>query len=211
MVSDGSVGIEPINLQVSTRSDNRRGPVTEPRSTRLSASRSAVFLDRDGIVNRRLVGDYVRSIDQFEFLPEIFAVLPEIRRSGRLAVLVTNQRGIARGLMSEHRLEEIHAWMQQQLRERTGCEFDAIYYCPHHRDAGCDCRKPRPGMLLQAIREHHIDPASSWMVGDSESDVQAGAAAGCPTILVAPEGTSTSATLRVASLLDALDPIRRND
>lgn len=122
-------------------------------SSVLPATRRAVFFDRDGIVNRRRVDDYVKRWEEFEFLPEIFAILPRVHEAGYIAVLVTNQRGIARGLMTEEALGEIHRTMQGRLRERTGAGFDAIYYCPHERDAECDCRKPLPGMLLEAARE----------------------------------------------------------
>ncbi len=161
---------------------------------------TALFLDRDGIINRRIVDDYVRRWEDFIFLPDIFEVLPAVHDAGLLAVVVTNQRGIARGLMSERELTDIHERMQGELMERTGHRFDAIYHCPHDREAGCDCRKPRPGMLLQAARDNSIDLAASWMIGDTESDIEAGIAAGCSTALVAPPGTSTRASLLAPTL-----------
>lgn len=162
--------------------------------------RRAVFLDRDGVINRRRVGDYVTSIDEFEFLPDIFSVLPEIHRVGALAVLITNQRGVSRGLMSLERLHEIHAWMQQQLYDRTGHRLDAIYFCPHGLHDGCSCRKPLPGMLCDAAADHGIDLWRSWMIGDTESDIAAGRAAGCHTARVDAGGDATAAELQAATL-----------
>jgi D-glycero-D-manno-heptose 1,7-bisphosphate phosphatase len=172
-------------------------------SSELSAPRRAVFFDRDGIVNRRRVDDYVKRWEEFEFLPEIFEILPRVHAAGYVAILVTNQRGIARGLMTEQALDEIHRTMQRQLRERAGAAFDAIYHCPHERDAGCSCRKPMPGMLLDAAREHALDLPSSWMIGDSESDVAAGRAAGCRTILVSDTATTSVADAITATLGEA--------
>src|SRR5207248_5262407 len=111
---------------------------------------TAIFFDRDGVVNRRRVDDYVKSWEEFEFLPEIFDLPPRVHVAGCLAVLVTNQRGIGRGLMSEEMLDEIHRRMQSTLHDRTGHNFDAIYHCPHDLADGCECRKPLPGMLLHA-------------------------------------------------------------
>ena len=171
------------------------------------AKRKAVFLDRDGVVNRRLVGDYVKRWEEFEFLPEIFQVLPEIRRAGFLALLVTNQRGIARGMMTEEDLAGIHRRMQEELFRRSGEKFDGIYYCPHDRDEGCDCRKPKGGMILQGGREFDLDLGRSWMIGDAESDVEAGIAAGCLTGRIAPPGTATKALLLGDDLLSVWEQV----
>jgi D-glycero-D-manno-heptose 1,7-bisphosphate phosphatase len=185
-----------------------RAPLRHKRmiSNDLSTLRRAVFFDRDGVVNRRRVDDYVKAWEEFEFLPEIFSVLPEARAHGYLAVLVTNQRGVARGLMSEESLARIHEAMQSELERASGATFDAIYFCPHERDAGCNCRKPLPGMLLDAARDLAIDLARSWMIGDSESDIAAGRAAGCRTILIG-DGAS-SADYVVGSVAEAWREIR---
>lgn len=167
-------------------------------------SSGAIFIDRDGVVNRRRIGDYVKRWEEFEFLPGIFDVLPEIHRLGLLAVLITNQRGIGRGLMSEEDLAEIHASMSRELRERTGHDFDGMYHCPHDRDEGCDCRKPKPGMLVRAAADLEINPKDSWMIGDSESDIEAGIAAGCGgTVRIGSPDTDTSADALVADLKQA--------
>ncbi|MCC7438050.1 MAG: HAD family hydrolase [Armatimonadetes bacterium] len=167
----------------------------------------ALFLDRDGIINRRRVDDYVKQWEEFEFLPDIFTLLPEAHAAGFVVVVVTNQRGIARGLMTEQNLADIHRQMQQELQKQTGHQVDAIYHCPHNRADGCDCRKPNPGMLLRAAADHNIALANSWLVGDSESDVQAGLAAGCRAVLVDPTNPTTIAESVTATLSAAWEYI----
>ena len=116
---------------------------------------------------------------------------------------------VARGLISEQQLQEIHTILAQQLRAAGGPLLDAVYYCPHHPQAtleayrvACECRKPRPGALLQAAREHHLDLAASFMVGDRITDVMAGAAAGCRTVLVRSPLTDAPSIVTV----DPIDP-----
>ena len=151
------------------------------------SKRPAVFLDRDGVINRRLPGDYVRSWDQFRFLPGARAGLRLLREAGYLLVVITNQRGIGRGLMSEADLAEVHRRLQVEL-VRVGAGVDAIFHCPHDLSANCGCRKPKPGMLSRALERFPIDTARSWVVGDSLSDLEAGWAAGIRGILVVPRG-----------------------
>lgn len=171
----------------------------------------AIFLDRDGIINRRIVDDYVKNWEAFEFLPDIFEVLPQIHAAGYLAIVITNQRGIGRKLMSEESLSEIHERMQQMLAERTGHRFDAIYHCPHDSAEGCDCRKPLPGMITRAATEHDLELDRSWMIGDSESDIDAGRAAGCRTVKVDPDLAPTSAEYTAMQLGEAWEYVGRND
>ena len=171
----------------------------------------ALFLDRDGIINRRRVGDYVKRWEEFEFLPDIFTVLPQAHAAGLMVVVVTNQRGIARGLMTETDLAAIHQQMQQQLQERTGGhQMHAIYHCPHGRADGCDCRKPNPGMLLRAAAERDIALAESWLIGDSETDVEAGIAAGCRAVLVDAAPPATAAEATTATLAAAWEYVARS-
>ena len=152
----------------------------------------AVFLDRDGTINK-YVG-FLRDIHDFELLPGVSSAVRAINEAGYLCIVVTNQPIIARGEVSVQELEEIHNKMETLLGY-DGAYLDAIYYCPHHPHKGyakeiaelkieCNCRKPRPGMLLQAAKEFHIDLAESWMVGDCESDILAGKNAGCKTCLL---------------------------
>jgi len=166
----------------------------------------AVFFDRDGIVNERRIGDYVTTWGEFHFLPDIFSALPAIQGHGFLALLVTNQRGIAIGRMTQENLDEIHSRMQNELMSRCGHAFDALLVCPHADEDHCDCRKPLPGLLMRAIAEYNIDPRLSWMIGDSERDVVAGNRAECRSILVGADG-ETSATFRCATLHEAVDTI----
>lgn len=155
----------------------------------------AVFLDRDGTVNR-YVG-FLRDIDDFELVPGAAEAVKRINASGYLAIVVTNQPVIARGEVTTAQLREIHNKMETLLGAE-GAYLDAVYYCPHHPHKGyagevrelkidCGCRKPKPGMLLRAAEEFNIDLSRSWMIGDGANDVNAGKAAGCRTALIGTE------------------------
>lgn len=147
-------------------------------------SKRVIFIDRDGVINRKMPeGDYVKSWSEFEFLPGAIEALGLLAKAGYAIFVVTNQRGIARGLMTEADLADIHFKMAQEL-ERRGVRLAGIYYCPHDYEDNCDCRKPKPGLLLRAAREHNLNLADAILIGDSEKDIQAGSAAGCKTILV---------------------------
>jgi D-glycero-D-manno-heptose 1,7-bisphosphate phosphatase len=160
----------------------------------VSATRlTTVFLDRDGVINRRLPGDYVKSWSEFEFLPGAVEALAELRSAGLLTVVVTNQRGIARGLVSRESVDAVHQRMQREL-EASDARVDAIYLCP---DMDGPMRKPAPGMLLAAANDHALDLSQSVIVGDSVSDLRAGAAAGARCVLVA-EGPERDAKLSEA-------------
>ena len=158
----------------------------------LSNKQKAVFLDRDGTLNK-YVG-FLRDINDFELLDGVTDAIKAINNSGYLAIVVTNQPVIARGEVTVPQLEEIHNKMETLLG-LEGTYIDAIYYCPHHPHKGyegeipelkfdCDCRKPKPGMLRQAAEDFNIDLSNSWMVGDSENDIQCGLNAGCKTALI---------------------------
>jgi D-glycero-D-manno-heptose 1,7-bisphosphate phosphatase len=143
-----------------------------------------VFLDRDGVINRKAAaGDYITSWEEMELLPGAARALARLRASLRKLIVVTNQRGIALGRLSEPDLLSIHEKLQCQLRSH-GAELDAIYYCPHDLD-GCDCRKPRTGMFKVAFRDFpEAKPENSVMIGDSDSDITAGIRMGMRTIRV---------------------------
>lgn len=162
------------------------------KAKNLQNKQKAVFLDRDGTINK-YVG-FLRDIDQFELIDGAVEAIRKINNSGYLAIVVTNQPVIARGEVTFEELEEIHNKMETLLG-LEGAYLDAIYFCPHHPHKGyegeipelkfdCDCRKPKPGMLLQAAKDFNIDLSQSWMVGDSENDVLAGKNAGCRTALL---------------------------
>ena len=146
-----------------------------------ASARSTVFLDRDGTINvKPPEGDYVKSWDEFEFLPGAVAAVRALVDAGLLVVIVTNQRGIALGRMSEEDLAEIHRRMVAEI----GRDDVAIYHCPHDKDE-CDCRKPRTGMFRDARRDHpEIDFGRSVMIGDSESDLEAGRAIGARVVRI---------------------------
>ena len=176
----------------------------------LKNKQKAIFLDRDGTINK-YVG-FLRNINDFELIDGVAEAIRKINESGYLAIVVTNQPVIARGEVSFEELEEIHNKMETLLG-KEGAYLDAIYYCPHHPHKGyegerpelkidCDCRKPKPGMLLKAAADFNIDLSRSWMVGDGENDIQAGINAGCKTVLLSNGNESYGQTVRVTSLAE---------
>lgn len=181
------------------------------KARNLHNKQKAVFLDRDGVINK-YVG-FLRNIDDFELLDGVSKAIRKINESGYLAIVVTNQPVIARGEVSFAELTEIHNKMETLLGE-DGAYLDAIYFCPHHPDKGfdgeipelkfdCDCRKPKPGMLIEAAKDFNIDLKHSWMIGDSESDIIAGKNAGCSTVLIGDSDENMCAS----NLLEAVDYI----
>jgi D-glycero-D-manno-heptose 1,7-bisphosphate phosphatase len=143
---------------------------------------SAVFLDRDGVINRKAPeGEYVTRWSEFAFLPGALDALRALAGAPVRVVVATNQRGVARGRMTAGDLAAIHARMRGAVREAGG-RIDAIYHCPH--EGGCDCRKPAPGMLLRAARELGFDLRQSALVGDRASDMAAAGAVGALRVLV---------------------------
>ena len=141
----------------------------------------AVFLDRDGVIN--VDHGYVYRKEDFEFVDGIFEACRYFQNNGYLLIVVTNQSGIARGMYTEDDFQELTEWMVQRFREE-GVEIAGVYHCPHHPDFGseetknCDCRKPKPGMVLRGIREFDIDTDRSIMLGDKSTDQEAGIQAG---------------------------------
>jgi D-glycero-D-manno-heptose 1,7-bisphosphate phosphatase len=164
----------------------------------------AVFLDRDGVINRKAPeGGYVTRWENFEFLPGVAEAISSVNRAGWSVIVVTNQRCIAKGLVSAGEVEAIHRRMREQLA-RMGARVDGVYYCPHDREPACSCRKPEPGLLLAAAREFEIDLSASWVVGDSETDVEAGRRAGCRTVRIGADSRNpNSGDLVAQSLFEA--------
>ena len=142
-----------------------------------------IFLDRDGVINKKRENDYVKNWSEFQFLPRVIDALKILTKNNFDLYIVTNQRGIARGLMSENDLAIIHERMQRELATH-GVVINGIYYCPHNQDDGCNCRKPKPGLLLRAAREHEINLKEAVFVGDSLSDLETGESSGCKTIIL---------------------------
>lgn len=146
--------------------------------------KKAIFLDRDGVLNRKAEGgDYIKRWSEFEFLPLAATAIRLLSRTDYMLIVVTNQRGIARGLMSEGDLQHIHDSMCAELRH-TGGRIDQIYYCPHDIEDRCNCRKPGTGMLLKARDLLGVDLQGSYLVGDSVSDMEAGFNAGCKELIL---------------------------
>ena len=176
----------------------------------LQNKQKAVFLDRDGTLNK-YVG-FLNNIEDLDLIHGVAGAVAKINKSGYLAILVTNQPVVARGEVSIDELEEIHNKLETLLG-KEGAYLDGIYYCPHHPHRGykgerpefkidCECRKPKPGMLLKAARDFNIDMSASWMVGDSQNDVLAGINAGCNTALIGNSNENYGQTISVKSLLD---------
>ncbi len=162
---------------------HRRLPLTEA----FLARRPTVILDRDGVLNRRPPRvQYVRTWREFEWLPGTYEALRLLCNAGYRVIVVSNQAGIARGVMTESDLAHIHERLKANVASAGG-QIDAFYYCPHDWDNGCECRKPKPGMLFQAQRDFHLDLSRTLVVGDDERDVQAADAAGCPAILLSEQ------------------------
>lgn len=181
------------------------------KAKNLRNKQRAIFLDRDGTIN--IYKGFLRNINDFELIQGIGDAIQRINEQGYLAIVVTNQPVIARGELSKEELEEIHNRMETELG-REGAYLDGIYVCPHHPDKGyegevvglkidCACRKPKPGMLLCAEKDFNINLEESWMVGDRESDIKAGRAAGCKTALVGWEDYGQDVT--VASVADFVE------
>jgi D-glycero-D-manno-heptose 1,7-bisphosphate phosphatase len=166
-----------------------------------------VFLDRDGTLNVKAAqGEYVTAPEQLELLPHAAEGVRRLNESRVWVALVTNQRGIARGKMTEDDLSAVHARLADELA-RHDAHLDAIYYCPHEQGE-CSCRKPQPGLLLRAQREHPgLSFAAAALVGDAESDVQAGRRVGAATVLLASDTASEDhgADHVAGTLLDAVE------
>ena len=132
--------------------------------------KKAVFLDRDGVINED--SGYVSKIENFKFLDGVFETLKEFRKLGFLLIIVTNQSGIARGFYT---LEDFMILNEFMLNEfaKNAVFIDKVYFCPHSPEFGCECRKPKPGMILKALKEFDIDPQKSFLIGDKPSDIEA--------------------------------------
>ena len=147
-------------------------------------SNKAIFLDRDGVINKERK-DYVKNINEFEIFDGVIQAIDLLKKNNFLVIVVTNQSAINRNLMSHEMLGNIHEHFKNYLKINGTC-VDGIYYCPHKPDEGCLCRKPKPGLLLQAVRDFDIDLKNSWLIGDCVTDIEAAKAIGCNWILLKP-------------------------
>jgi D-glycero-D-manno-heptose 1,7-bisphosphate phosphatase len=172
--------------------------------------RPAVFLDRDGTINVPTAPhQYITRAEDFKLLPGAVEGLVDLARHGFPLVVVSNQRGVDRGIVPVETLAEIESALQERLREH-GCAIAAFYYCLHGLQDRCDCRKPRPGLLLTAAGELGLDLGRSWMIGDSPSDVEAAHAAGAKAIFLtrSPSVGDSDAELTAPDLAAAAAAIR---
>ena len=168
----------------------------------------AILLDRDGVINHKAPeGEYINTLADFRLLPGAAEAMATLSKSGFEIFVVTNQRGVARGCVTPVELDRMHAELIRAV-ERAGGQIRQIYICPHDVADDCECRKPKPGMLMKAIRDYQIDAADSWMIGDSRSDMLAGKAAGCQTMFVGPRDSNVHADAYVDSLKSAASAIR---
>ena len=183
----------------------------------LKNKQKAIFLDRDGTINK-YVG-FLRTPEEFELIDGVSETIKRLNDSGFLVIVITNQPVIARGEVTVDELNTIHNKMETLLGN-NGAYVDAIYYCPHHPHSGfegevkelkidCDCRKPKPGLLLKASKDFNIDLEQSWMIGDSENDILAGKNAGCKTALVSPDFEDYGQDETLTSLSDILEILNR--
>ena len=142
----------------------------------------AIFLDRDGVINQERK-DYVKKLDEFRILDKTSDAINIIKNRGFLVIIITNQSAINRKLLSVETLNKIHEKLQSYL-ERYDTSFDQVYFCPHMPSENCECRKPKPGLIIQAVTDFKIDLSQSYMIGNSETDLQAARNAGCNGILL---------------------------
>ena len=167
-----------------------------------------VFLDRDGVINEKAAPhEYITSWDGFRFLPRVAQAIHLLNEAGYKAVIVSNQRGVARGMMTMQQVDDLHAKMCAALA-RQGARIDAIYVCPHG-EGECHCRKPEIGLFLQAEGTFEVDKARSWMIGDSASDILAGERYGVRTILV--NSTEKLGDVQCEDLLSAVEYILKEE
>lgn len=182
----------------------------------LCKSQKAIFLDRDGTINRHI--GFLRRPDELELLDGVTEAIKKIKNSGYLCIVITNQPVIARGEVTVEELEEIHKKLETELG-KAGAYIDRLYYCPHHPHSGykgeikelkieCDCRKPKPGLIFKAARDFNVNLTESWMIGDGATDIGAGKNAGCKTALIGEKNWGQDITAN--SLLEAVEIILAN-
>ena len=144
--------------------------------------KKAIFLDRDGVINKRR-DDYVKSIGELEIFPFVAEAIKDFHLNDFLVIIITNQSAINRNLTTHEKVKQIHHEIQLHLKKKNTC-IDGFYYCPHRPDENCMCRKPKLDLLFNAIKDFNIDPKNSWFIGDSEIDIEAGKSMGCSVIKI---------------------------
>ena len=142
----------------------------------------ALFIDRDGTIIKQIDGHYISSIEQIELIENIFPAILMLQNEGYLVIIVTNQAGINKGILSNELVDEINQHIIRLLKKQ-GIDVSALYVCPHKPEEQCKCRKPQPGLLLKAAKEHNIDLENSIIIGDTDKDTEAGLNAGLKKVI----------------------------
>jgi D-glycero-D-manno-heptose 1,7-bisphosphate phosphatase len=164
-----------------------------------------VFLDRDGVINKEV--GYLHKVEDFEFIEGVFDACQYFQSLGYQVIIVTNQSGIERGYYTEEDFQIVTDWMLKQFKH-NGIEVLDVFYCPHGPESDCSCRKPKPGMFIQADGKHHIDMSNSWMIGDKEADIQAANSAGISnTILVKSGHEINEESSKAKFILDSIKQV----
>ena len=161
--------------------------------------KKALLFDRDGTINYRPVGEYVSSPDSFSFIPDFLEIFPKIHPD-IILILITNQQGIGKGLMTVEDLNSAHTFMQNYLQDKYGRKFDHIEFCPHLATDKCSCRKPEPGMLLSAMKKFNLEKSDCFMIGDSDKDAIAASNAGIKSVIVGHEAEGAYSDFRIDNL-----------
>lgn len=173
----------------------------------------AAFLDRDGVINRKaaIEGEYITRWEEMQILPGVVEAIALLNRASFRVLVVSNQRCVAKRLLTASELDSMHQRMCTEL-DAMGAKIDEVFYCPHEEQPPCACRKPAPGMLFAAASKHQVDFTFSWMIGDSNKDVEAGRRAGCRTAKIRRTrdiSTDCDADIFAQSLLEAVHQILR--
>jgi len=167
----------------------------------------SIFLDRDGVINKEI--NYLHKIKDFEFIPGVFDACIYLNNLGYKIIIITNQSGIARGYFKESDYQVLTQWMVNQFNKNNIDILD-VFHCPHGQDSPCKCRKPKPGMLIEAKIKHNIIMEDSWMIGDKENDIKAAIDAGISnTILVKSGHKINEASSRAMFFLDSIKEIKQ--
>jgi len=165
-------------------------------------SLDTLFLDRDGVINVKLEERYVRNSNEFEFMQGALVAISKLSKLFKRILIVTNQQGIGKGIMTEDDLNLLHSFMTSEIGKLNG-KIDKIYFCPHLDTENCNCRKPNPGMINQAIADFpEIDRHNSYLIGDSDSDIEAGNRMNLNTVKVDNEYTLAKWTAELMSVIE---------
>ncbi len=172
--------------------------------------RKAIFFDRDGVVNFRIVGEYINREENFVFTPDFLEILPILKSKGYLVILISNQKGVGKGIMTKGELERVTNFMNNYLLQTVGYEFDDMLFCTDVDEVASWRLKPNPGMIFEAIEKWDVDTSNSWIIGDSMKDVIAGKRASIKSVLVGinSEKVEVEPDYRIRNLIDFLKLIK---